>query len=94
MCGVEASGFLVSLPDGGKTSGLGGHHINAVTEVNGKLADAGAYKLQHLIVHKAALEGSLHQCDGHIMGTDAPAWLAGKVDHDHFRHGCVPGVLQ
>ena len=94
MRGIEASGFLVSLPDGGKTGGLGGHHVNAVAEVDGQLLDAGAYELQHLVVDKAAFKCGFHQRDGHVVGADAPAGLAGQIYHHHFRHGSVPGVLQ
>ena len=90
---VEAACDLICLPNGAEAGGFGGHHVDAVTEVDGQFADAGTYKLQYLIVHKAALKGSLHQCDGHIVGADAPAWLAGQIDHDRFRHGSVPSVF-
>ena len=37
---IEAPGDLVGLPDGGQTRGLGGHHVDAVAEVDGQALDA------------------------------------------------------
>ena len=92
--GVEALGLLVRLPDGGKTGGLGGHHVHAVAEVDGQLTDAGTHELQYLIIHKAAFKGGLYQRDGHVVGANAPAGLAGEIHHHHLRHRRVPRVLQ
>ena len=91
---VEAPGDLVGLPDGGQTRGLGGHHVDAIAEVDGQALDAGACKLQNAVVHKAAFKGGLHQGDGHVVGADALPGLAGEIHQHHLGHGGVPGVLQ
>ena len=50
--------LLVRLPDGGQAGRLGRHDVDAVAEVDGQARDAGAGKLQHAVVDKAALQTS------------------------------------
>ena len=91
---IEAPGDLVGLPDGGKTGGLGGHHVDAVAEVDGQALDTGACELQHAVVDKAAFKGGLHQGNGHVVGADALPGRTGEVYQHHLGHGGIPGVLQ
>ena len=52
--------LIIRLPDRGQTGGLGGHHINAVSEISRHTAHAGADELHDLILDIAALE---HRAD-------------------------------
>ena len=81
---IEAFRDLVGLPDGGQAGGLSGHHVDAVAEVDGQAADARAHKLQHPVVHKAGGKGSLDEGQGHVLGADAVAGLAGEVHQHHL----------
>ena len=86
--------LVVGHPDAAQAGGLGGHDVDAVTEVDGQLLDAGAGKLEHLVLHHTALEGGLHKRDGHVVRTHTLLGLALEPYEHHL--GCVdvPGVAQ
>ena len=86
--------LLVGDPDGAEAGGLGGHHVDTVTEVDGQVLDAGAGELEHLVLHETALEGGLHQGDGDIVRAHAMARLAFQPHEDDLGGVDVPGVAE
>jgi len=91
---IVLADLLVRHPDRAQTGGLGSHHVDAVAEIDRKVGDAGAGKLQHLVLDKATLEDCLDQRDGDVVGTDTVARRALKPNEDHLRGVDVPGVAE
>ncbi len=85
---------LVGDPDGAEAGGLGGHHVDAVAEVDREFLDAGAGKLEDLVLHETALEHGLHQGDGDIVRAHAVARLALQPHENDLGSVDVPGVLE
>ena len=83
---------IVCLPDGGPAGGLGGHDIDAVAVVGGKIGNAGADKLHDLVLHIAVGVGGGHQRQRDIVGADAGVGFAGQIDGDHAGVGHVVGT--
>ena len=86
--------LLVGDPDGAEAGGLGGHHVDAVAEVDREVLDAGAGELEHLVLDETALEGGLHQGDGDIVRAHAVARLAFQPHEDDLGGVDVPGVAE
>ena len=57
---------VVGLPDGGQTCGLGGHGVDAVTEIHGHGVDARSDELEDRVLHELVPEGRTDQREGHI----------------------------
>ena len=85
---------LVSNPDRAEAGGLGGHHIDSVTEVNRKFLDARTGELKHLVLHETALESRLDKGDGDIVRANSMLGLALKPNEDYFRSVDVPSVVE
>ena len=86
--------LFVGNPDGGQASGLGGHDIDTVTEVDGQAGNAGAGELQYLVLHKTALEHGLHEGDGHVVRANTTLGLT-LQPYQHYLGGIdVPGVFE
>ena len=83
---------IVSLPDGGPAGRLGGHDINAVAVVGGKIGNAGADKLHDPVLHIAVGVGGGHEGKSDIVGADTGVGLAGQIDGDHARVGHIVGA--
>ena len=83
---------IVRLPDGGPAGCLGGHNINAVAVVGGKIGNAGADKLHDPVLHIAVGVGGGHQRQRDIVGADAGVGLAGQIDGDHAGVGHIIGA--
>ena len=66
---VVVLNLVISYPDRAQASGLGGHDVDTVTEVDRQVLHAGASELEHFVLYKAALEGSLYQRDSNVVGT-------------------------
>ena len=86
--------FVISNPDRAQASGLGGHDVDTVTEVDGQVLHARASKLEHLVLNKAALEGSLYQRDSNIVGTYTLAGSTFQPYQDNLGSIDVPSVAQ
>ena len=95
-----AMGLVVSLnsligdPDGAEAGGLGGHHIDSVTEVNRELLDARAGELKDLILDETALECGLDKGYGHIMRADTMLRFAFKPHKNDLGSVDVPSVME
>ena len=91
---VVVADFVVGDPDGAEAGGLGGHDVDAVTEVDGEFLDAGAGELEHLVLDEAVVEDGLYQGDGHVVGADALAGLAFEPYEHNLGGVDVPGVAE
>ena len=87
-----ALGLLVGHPDGRPAGGLGGHDVDGVAELDGQICHAGADELHDLVLDVAVLVDSAADAQGHVVGADACAGLAGQIDGDDLRTGEVIGA--
>ena len=94
MCLEESTGGFIGLPNGGEAGGLGGHDINAVTEVNGEICDAGAYEFEYAVIYEAGSKGCSDKSDSHVVGTDALLGLTGEINHDDLGHIVIPCIVE
>ena len=86
--------LLVGNPDRAETGGLGGHHVDSVTEVGRKESHARAGELKHLVLHETVLEHGLDEGDGHIMRADSLLRLAFEPNQHNLRSVDVPSVVE
>ena len=82
----------VGLPDGRPAGGLGGHDIDAVAIVGGKVGNARADELHDLVFHVAVGIGGCHQRQRDVVRADAGVRLAGQVDGYHAGVGHIVGA--
>ena len=83
----------VRLPDGGKAGRLRRHDVDAVSEIHGKIGDAGADEFQDLILDEALRKGRLDEGERHVLRTDALSRLALQVHGDDLRARDVVRLL-
>ena len=86
--------LFVCNPDRAQAGGLGSHNVDAVTEVDRQFLHARACELEHLVLHNAALECSLHERDSHVVRTYALLRFALEPYEHHLRCVDVPSVLE
>ena len=85
---------FIGDPDGGQAGCLGGHDVDAVSEVDGKSLHTRSHEFQHLVLNKAVSKGGAHQSQRHVVRADALLGGAVEVDHNHLGAVHVVGVLQ
>ncbi len=91
---IEAFGNLIGFPDRTEACGFGGHNVDAVTEINRKVLNAGADKFEHAVLYEAVRERSLNKRKGNVMRADAALRLTGHIYENNLGHIKVPGVLK
>ena len=84
MCHIVALGNLVCLPDGREASCLCGHNVDSVSEIYGKILNAGACEFKHLILYKSVCKGSADKRDSNVVRTDAASGLTLEVNENHL----------
>ena len=83
MNGEVTLGLLIGDPDGGPAGGLGGHDVNGVPVLHGKICNAGADELHGLVLHIAVLVHRADDGQGHVLGTNAGLGGAGEINGNH-----------
>ena len=91
---VVVLNLVIGNPDRAQAGGLGGHDVDTVTEVDGQVLHARASELEHLVLYKAALEGSLNERDSNIVGTYTLLGCAFQPYQDNLGSVDVPSVAQ
>ena len=91
---VECLGNVVGRPDRGKAGGLGGHDVNAVTEIHGEVRHAGANEFQNAVLYKAAGECRADKRKRDVMRANTATGRTGQIYQHHLGIGNVVGVLQ
>ena len=86
--------LLVGNPDRAEAGGLGGHHVDSVTEVGRKGGHARACELKHLVLHETVLEHGLDEGDGHVVRADTLLRLAFEPNQNNLRSVDVPSVVE
>ena len=94
VCDIVLLGHLVGLPDRRETGRLGGHNVNAVTEINREVLHAGADELKHLVLDKAILECRTDERDSHVVGANALFGSARQIDEDYLGRFYIISVLK
>ena len=86
--------LLVGNPDRAEAGGLGGHHVDSVTEVGREGSHARAGELKHLVLHETVLEHGLDEGDGHVVRADTLLRLAFEPNQHNLRSVDVPSVVE
>ena len=94
MHGHVVAHLVVGGPDGRKTGGFGGHHVDAAAVFHRKTRHAGAHEFHDLVFHKAVLEHRTDDGEGHVLRANTGAGRAFEPHHNLLRIGDIVGLAQ
>ena len=94
MHGEELLGVLIGAPDGGKTCGLGGHNVHAVSVIGVHRRNARADELHDLVLDISVFKYCADDCQRNILRADTRLRLAVQINGNNTRICDVIGIAQ
>ena len=94
VCFVVLLDYLVGRPDRGEAGGLGGHNVDAVSEIDGKVLNTVANEFKHLVLYKARLEYCTDKLECNVLRSNAGTGCACKIYCDNLGTRNVVGLAK